>query len=138
MTVNLKQYPELKRVILQGFPGYRKHSAFVHTFGGRVNISSYWDGGSKDYFSVVELQSGRSHPISGSSHPFYDIARHGMANQQSADGFVSSDHVGNVYLNELPEGFALVRSGTFRGKPGVATIYFNAADMPKQLTDGSF
>lgn len=129
--IDLKSAPEIKRVVCAAFPSYRKHNAFLSAFNGGVNINSYWDGGSRDEFSIVELSTLRRIPVPNSTHPYYDIASRGMANQ--SDGVVETDHVGNVTLNVLPEGFALVAAGTFCGKPTTAHVYLNPANLVKLL-----
>src|SRR5271165_5551126 len=123
-TVELKQSQAIKRIILSAFPNYKKHKAFVSFFMSKVNISSYWDGGSRDEFAIVHIETGERKPLPTSTHPYFDIAAHGLANQATED--VESDHVGNVYLKRLPDGFALVSAGTFCGKPATAHVYLSS------------
>jgi hypothetical protein len=132
-AIELKSAPEVKRVIVAGFPGYKKHRAFLSAFpeSGK-NINSYWDGGSRDEYAIVELSTMQRKPMPSSTHPYFDIARHGMANQDN--GIVESDHVGNITLKMLPEGFALVSAGTFCGKQATAHVYLNPANLAKLLT----
>jgi hypothetical protein len=131
-TVELKTAPEVKALIQRAFPGYKKHSAFLSVFGEHgKSINSYWDGGSRDTYTLVEIGTGRIKPLPTSSHPYFDIARQGMLNADSPD--VSVDHVGNVTLKHLPEGLALIQSGTFCGKPATAHVYLPAANMAKLL-----
>jgi hypothetical protein len=130
--IELKSAPEVKRVITAAFPGYKKHKAILGTFPeSGLNINSYWDGGSKDEYAIVELATMNRKAMPTSTHPFFDIAARGMANQ--SNGIVETDHVGNVTLKVLPEGFALVRSGYFCGKPATAGVYLNPANFAKLL-----
>lgn len=129
--IPLRSAPELKRVVLAAFPSYRKRDAYLSVFTGKQNINSYWDGGSRDEYAIVELQSLQRKGLPTSSHPYFDIAARGLANASSPD--VETDHVGNLYLKHLPEGFALVRAGTFCGKAATAHVYLNPANMAKLL-----
>jgi hypothetical protein len=129
-TVNLKATPEVKRVVVTAFPGYKKHNAFLSAFHP-MNINSYWDGGSKDEFAIVELATMQCKPLPVSTHPYFDVAGRGMANQDN--GIVESDHVGNLLLKILPPGFALVRGGIFCGKTATAHVYLNPDNFSKLL-----
>ncbi len=132
-TITLKSTPDIKRVITAAFPGYKKQSAFVSAFTEHgVNINSYWDGGSRDVFAVVELATGRAKQMPTRSHPYFDIAAAGLLNADN--GVLEVDHVGNVTLKTLPEGYALIQSGTFCGKPATAHVYLNPANMPTYIT----
>ena len=141
ITVDLKTNPDLKRIITAAFPGYKKHKAFISAFGEHgVNINSFWDGGSRDEYAVVDLHTTQRKTLPTRSHPFFDVAAKGLTNQSS--DILAVDHVGNVTLKVLPENFALVSAGTqllearfdtFCGKPATAHVYLNPANMPKFL-----
>jgi hypothetical protein len=130
-TVTLKTAPEVKAVVLAAFPGYRKQNAFLSAFGSGLSINSYWDGGSRSEFAVVELASLQRKSLPTRTHPCFDVAVRGLANTENAD--VEVDHVGNVTLTRLPEGFALVAAGTFCGKAATAHVYLNPANMARLL-----
>lgn len=131
-TIDLKSHPELKRLVQAAFPTYKKHNAFVSAFSEHgVNINSYWGGGSRSTFTIIELATMRRHALPTSSHPYYNIARAGLLNTESAA--VSVDHVGNVTLKVLPEGFALIEGGTFCGKTATAHVFLNPANFAKSI-----
>jgi len=130
-SIELRQAPEVKRLVLAAFPSYRKLRASIAAFPGCVNINSYWDGGSRSEFALVELATMVRKPLPTRTHPFFEVAARGMANQESE--VLKVDHVGNVSLKVLPEGFALVEAGTFCGKPATAHVYLNPANMAKLL-----
>jgi hypothetical protein len=130
-TVTLKSAPEVKAVVLAAFPSYRKHNAFLSAFGGGLSINSYWDGGSRTEFAVVELASLQRKSLPTRTHPYFDVAVRGLTNAENAD--LEVDQVGNVTLKHLPEGFALVAAGTFCGKAATAHVYLNAANMARLL-----
>lgn len=129
--VELKNNPELKRIIQAAFPNYKKRTASFRVFTGKRNVNSYWDGGSRSEFVLIELATMRRKPLPTASHPFYDISSKGLTNQKAEA--IETDHVGNVYLTELPPGFALVEAGTFCGKPATAHVLFNSENMPKEI-----
>jgi hypothetical protein len=131
--IELKSAPEVKRVILTAFPSYRKMTAFLSPWPGSMNINSYWDGGSRDEYAIVELATMQRKPMPTSTHPYFDVARYGLANKDN--GVVETDHVGNITLKLLPEGFALVAAGTFCGKPMTANVYVNPANLAKLLPE---
>ena len=131
--IELKNSPEIKRIILAGFSGYRKTKAGLDSFPEHgLNINSYWDGGSRSEYAIVELATMQRKSLPTNTHPYFDIARRGLANGES--NAISTDHVGNVTLNILPEGFALVQAGTFCGKAAIARVYLNPANITPLLT----
>jgi hypothetical protein len=130
-TVTLKANPDIRRIVNYAARNYRKTKAYVSVFSGNTNISSYWDGGSKSYYTVVNLATGMCHNLPTSTHPYFDIAVAGMASCRTPD--VESDARGNLYLRRLPEGFALVETGMFMGKTATAHVFLSPADMPLQL-----
>lgn len=135
-VLDLKQYPDLKEVVRAAFPSYKKHKVMVSAFHGGVNVNSYWDGGSKDEYAIVELATLKRMPLPTRTHPYFEVKAVGMVEAAKQDSFISIDHVGNIELNVLPPGYVLVGAGTFCGKPATAHIWFNETDIPKQLTEG--
>lgn len=134
LTIELKDAKEIRHLIQQGFPTYKKRTAFLSEFGAHgVNINSYWDGGSRDEYALVELATGARRTLPTATHPYFDIAGRGLANQQ--DDIVEIDRGGNIRLKVLPEGFALIRAGWFCGKPAIAHVFLNPANMTK-LVEG--
>lgn len=128
--VTLKTAPELKALVLTAFPSYKKHDVFLSVFGEHgKSINSYWDGGSRSVFCLVDIASRRTKSLPTQSHPYFDVARQGLANADSPD--VSVDQRGNVTLKHLPEGFALIEGGTFCGKTATAHVFLPAANMAK-------
>lgn len=133
--VVLKQHPEIKAIVTAAFPGYKKHKAWLRTMGpSGQGINSYWDGGSRAEYALVDLATGRRVALPTNTHPYFDIARAGLAGAE--DSAVVVDHRGNVTLKILPEGIALVQAGTFCGKPATATVILNPANMAKLLGPG--
>ena len=135
-TLELKQYPEVKALIVAAFPVYRKLKAYVSVFPScGIGINSYWDGGSRREYAIVELATMRRHALPTSTHPYFDVVRKGAADTETAA--LAVDGRGNATLKMLPDGFALVKAGTSCGKPATAHVYVNMANMPQQLTSVS-
>ena len=104
--------PEIRDIAAKAFPGYSGRRFKVDTFGGPMNLSSYWDGGSKTDYAIVNMKTGRSKQIPqnggmGSGKPFR--------------------------ISKLPEGFAVVAHSTFRGQDMGITIYVNPENISKML-----
>lgn len=129
--IALKTAPELKRVITAGFPSYKKLRAFLSAFPERgMGINSYWDGGSREEFAIVELSTNRRANLPTSTHPYFDVQSRGIRGESEQ---IAIDGRGRVTLKNLPEGFALVSCGIFCGKPGTAHVYLNPANLAKML-----
>ena len=93
--LNPKTMPEeAARLFRQAFPAYRGQHYKIRGVTA-VDLRSYWDGGSRDYFTIVCVD-GRSLPVPVQSA--YDKAVAG------ADSFI------------IPDGFAVVEHSIFRGK----------------------
>lgn len=133
-TVLLKQHPELRRVILAAFPNYRKLKASISTFRP-MSINSYWDGGSRDEYAVVDIAARQSVAYPSAGHPYFDVAGRGIADVE--DPHIAVDHVGNVTLKHLPLNYALVKAGTFCGKPSTACVYVNDANLIGMLPEAA-
>ena len=130
--VDLKTAPEIKKLLAA--IGYKKHKAGIAVFPeSGMNINSYWDGGSRDEYTAVDLATGRARPLPTATHPYFDVARYGIAGENSM--LAVSDR-GNITLKEIPPNVALIAHGTFCGKAATARVYFHPSNMPALLTDG--
>ena len=128
--IELKQAPEVKRLVLTAFPSYRKHNAYLSVFPeSGVNINSFWDGGSRDDFAIVDLTTMQTKAMPTSTHPYFDLIAKGI---HGTNDLVSVDR-GNITLKQLPENFALVRAGTFCGKAATAHVYLPVTNMPRLI-----
>ena len=128
-TIQVKSAPEIKQLLASVMPSYKKHNVFLSEFHP-ISINSYWDGGSRNTYILVNLADRKTQLLPTSTHPYLDVASKGM---QGEDEFVSVDNRGNITLKQLPEGFALIEAGTFCGKPATAHIFLNSANMTKML-----
>lgn len=132
-TVDLKYSPEVLRVIRAAFPSYKKKSAYLSEFsdGSSVTINSYWDGGSRSIFVLVDLATLQHKALPTQSHPYFDMR---AISTQTPDVEITR---GIVDLKRLPEGIALVEAGTFCGKLATAHVHVNPANLTKFLPGGS-
>lgn len=104
--------PEIRDIASKAFPGYSGRSFKVDTFSGPMTLRSYWDGGSKTDYAIVNMKTGRSKPIPENGGPYGGKA---------------------FRISKLPEGFAVVAHNTFTGKDMGITIYVNPENISKML-----
>jgi len=125
-TITLKSAPEVQRIIRAALPDYKKHAAFLSEFSA-VSINSFWDGGSRSTFILIDLATLQVKSLPTSSHPYFDMQSTSGENQ---DVIVER---GCVTLKRLPEGIALIEAGTFRGKQATAHVYINSVNLTKLI-----
>lgn len=114
LTVNLADNRDVQRVVKSAAPDYRKREARVMPTATVTLDGTFWDGGSRSEYAAVELATGRV-----SSAPQYAPPQFG--------GPMSAPVV------NIPVGIAIVKTGTFCGKPATATVYVNPADVAHML-----
>jgi len=137
VTVTLKTSPALQAIVRAAFPSYKRHHAFVSEFSPEYGktINTFWDGGSRDVYVLIEIATLRIKPLPTHTHPFYDVQRHIQPGQNE---WVSVDKHGMITLKQLPEGYALVQGGMFCGKPATAHVFLPPASptlsLPAQTT----
>lgn len=113
-TIPLKSAPELKRVVLAADPSYKKHNAFFSVHASVELTGTYWDGGSRDTYTAVDIATGRNQG----------------APQYAPPQFGGPRVAPKV---DIPDGIAIVRTGIFCGKTAVAHVYVNANTATKFL-----
>jgi len=64
------QCEEVKRVARTAFPDYSGNKFSVDTYSGEMRLDSCWDGGSRDYYSLVDLGGMRAVSIPENGNPF--------------------------------------------------------------------
>lgn len=111
--------PAIRPILDATFPSYGEPDVTVRPFEGPMILNSYWDGGTREEYRFYSLVEKRVVPIP-TSHPFFDRRRNG-------------DRMGNIGVSELPEGWVLVRGGTWCGKTAHITIYARPADLAPAL-----
>lgn len=102
----------VRKIVNATFPSYKGRKFKLSTdIPSRLN--SYWNGGSRDYFSFYELSTGKVLDV-GSNHPFFEAGK-------------PRD------LEELPPGIVIVKHSIFCGKDMGITIYANASDLAPMI-----
>lgn len=100
------------------FPNYNGKTCKVDNFRP-MRVNSYWDGGSKDEFALIDLATKQQWRIP-TSHPHFDRQPNGSA-------------VGILECNELPPNCALVRHSIFCGKDAGLTIFVRPDNLAPLL-----
>jgi uncharacterized protein YlbG (UPF0298 family) len=102
--------PEVKNIVKLTFPEYNGRDFIVSTFNGPMELRSYWDSGSRDFWSIINLSNNRSKMVPENGSPF----------------------IPKVWkLSKLPPNFALVRyhSGSYK----YVTVYIGQENISKML-----
>jgi len=104
--------PEIRDIALKAFPDYNGKQFKVDIFKGPMNLTSYWDGGSKTYYAIVSMKTGKVKEIPENG---------GM-------------YGGRPFkISKLPEGFAVIEHSIFMGKDMGITIFVNPENLSKML-----
>ena len=102
--------PEVKEIAKLAFPEYRGNKFSVTTFDGPMELRSYWDSGSRDYWAIVNLLNKRVKTVPENGSPY----------------------IRTVYkLSKLPPNFAVVRY--YKGRFEDITIYIGQENLSKML-----
>jgi len=90
--IHLDPTTEIKNLARQCFPRYRGRSFTINNSGRSVNINSYWDGGSRSKFVMLDLATGKRLDIAqnGTVHDGGPIAPDGV---KVPAGYVLAEHV---------------------------------------------
>ena len=102
----------IRKMVNATFPDY-KGKSFKLSTSIPSRLDSYWDGGSRDYYSFYELATGKTFNVH-SNHPMFE------ANQPRL-------------INGLPNGIVIVERSYFCGKDMGITIYANDVDLTPML-----
>ena len=119
MYYDLATTPELKRIVQTAAVRGKQGTVQVREFTGPRRMNSYWDGGSRDEFALVDLATMQTWRVP-TTHPHYDRLPNG-------------ERCGDLELRELPPGTCLVSGGVFRGKPASLTLHFRPENLAALL-----
>lgn len=114
--LELKDHPEILRVIRFASPKYRKHKCILVVATTVSLDGTYWSGGSVSSYTAVNMETGACRTMAAVNPPQFG-------------GPKQSPNV------ELPEGAAIVKLGFFCGKPSTATVFVNPANVAKLLPE---
>lgn len=108
----------VKEILKATFPDYKGRNVSILPRVSPVNVTSFWQDGSRDYFAAVELGTWRTMAVPQNGTPFDGgpIAPNGVV---------------------VPPGFAIVEHGIFRGKSVAVRIYVNPENMAGLLLAGT-
>jgi hypothetical protein len=102
------QTPEVKELAAKAFPEYSGKRFEVEPFKGEMQLYSCWNGGSRDYWSFVNLASNKVAPVPENGTPW--------------------SNGGKIFrCGRLPENIALVRWS--RGRFESITIYLHPSNI---------
>lgn len=99
----------------KAFPGYNGRKFKLIISDGPIDVRSYWDGGSRDYFRFINLENGKMSDNVPAQHPVFD---------QKIDG---------ANKVKLPIGVACVKHSIFCGKDAGLSIHINPENAAKLL-----
>jgi hypothetical protein len=115
MSAYYTDAPEVKEIAKIAFPDYNGRQFKVLPFQGPMSLSSYWDGGSKIYYALVNMTTKKTVGVPESGNM----------------------HTGGAYrISELPPNMAVVAHSFFTGKDMGITIYVNEENLTKLLPAG--
>jgi hypothetical protein len=109
--------PEVKRIAKLAFPEYKGRKFAFDVQNYPLDMRSYWDGGSRDYYKFVSLADGRVSmevPVQSAFDP----------------------KISGLDSVTIPEGFVAVRHSIFCGKDSGLTVIANPANLSKLLPEG--
>jgi hypothetical protein len=97
-----------KALVAAAFPNYRGRKFHVEVQKQPLDVRSYWDGGSRDFFAFVHLNTLKVVPVPEQS-----------ANDKTVAG---------AETVVLPDGVACVEHTVFQGKDCGVTVHVNPAN----------
>jgi len=112
--IKLKGEDALLRVIRAVDPSYRKHDCIISAAEFVTLQGTYWSGGSRTTYTAVNLLTMQSSGAAQYNPPQF--------------GGPQTD-----LKVPIPEGVAIVSTGTFCGKKAAAHVYLNPLNMAKLL-----
>ena len=114
MSTIYTDHPEVKRIALRAFPQYSGKKFAVQIQKYPISVSSYWEGGSRDYYVFVNLNTLET------------------TNEVPAQSAFDKPIKGADSVNLVP-GLACVRHCYFCGKDLGLTIIIHPDNAPKYL-----
>jgi len=102
--------PEVLKIARAAFPNYAGQKYGVDTIEGQIRLDSYWDGGSRDYFVLIDLATLKTVAIPENGTPF------------SNGGKI-------LTIEQLPMNCAVVRHSITMGKDAGITVLVTPDNM---------
>lgn len=107
----------VKQILTATFPKYKGRKVRIEAQRFPLDVRSYWDGGSRDYFVFLNLADMKSVSMPGQG--------------------INDRPVAGADKVTLPEGVACVEHSIFCGKDVGITIHVNPNNLTQLLTAGS-
>jgi len=104
--------PEVQELARRAFPDYTGRRFSVEPFTHPLTTPSYWDGGCRDYWCLVNLATNRTWMVPENGTPYVNRGK-------------------TFKVGRLPENVALVRH--YHGRFEAITIYLNPANIRADL-----
>ncbi len=102
--------PEVRAIAAIAFPGYSGKRFRVEPLSGNMRLDSYWSGGSRDYYCLVNMETRQTIPIPENGTPF--------------------SNGGQIFtLDNLPLNIALCEHSIFCGKDVGVKIYVHPDNL---------
>lgn len=105
--IQLKEHPAIAALVR---PLSRKHKAFVQRTDTVVLSGTYWSGGSRSSYFLVDIASKKATPLDHVAPAQYGGPK-------------------NDPVQTLQPGQAVVEAGVFCGKPATPTVYLHEDEM---------
>ena len=109
-TVTLSGFPEIARLRPVG---YKKRKAFIQSREKITLSNTYWDGGSRSSYTIVNLTTGKT---------TYD-----------SYAAVPPQFGGVAPVVEIDNDIAIIETGVFCGKPATASVFVSPENYNKLL-----
>ena len=132
----------VKRVCQAAYPNYRGRTIKIN-YTESVNMASYWDGGSRDYFEIVRLSDCQCMSIPAQSA--FDIRLEGVDNFTIPEGFVVVEHSifcgkdlgltiharpdGSLTLDKPKDVLSEIEINVLRATAGLKSSYAGISDL---------
>lgn len=108
---------DLRRIVTETYPDYRGRKYAYNVADHPLDVRSYWDGGSRSYYTFVELATGRT--VAMPAQSAYNAPIKG------ADAVM------------LPDGIICVEHSYFCGHDMGIIFHVSPANLPRMLAAGA-
>jgi len=111
-TVTLAGYPEIARLIKIAASGYKKRKAFIQSRTEKSLSNTYWDGGSRSSYTIVNLSTGQVIPCPQNAPLHFN---------------------GTAPTIKIDDDTVIIETGVFCGKTATASVYVSPENYSKFL-----
>ena len=110
-TVTLSGFPEIARLIPRCV-GYKKRKAFIQSRTEKSLSNTYWDGGSRSSYTIVNIITGQITTCAQYAPPQFG---------------------GTEPVVKIDNDIAIIETGVFCGKPATASVFVSPENYNKLL-----